>query len=227
MNIRLDFITYFFRKNHRREIIAERGDTFETGSSDPRSYTSMRNFCMKSGKTIRVTLFFSQIISKRNESEPTIAPAGLCYIDNIVFLFIFPEWAECRSLRSVNRNTAHIRWLVSDEKKKRYEIILSEKLYEVVSTVSSSMIFSNSTELLSYVIWMTAIVCLFTLPEYSGYIVLLFLHDVWQLNCHISVIFFLFSNVTEDVASSRWTLLRFNDLLPKRKAIGFIKFLLK
>lgn len=39
---------------------------------------SLRCPRIESGKIVRVTLFFSQIIPKRSESEPTIAPAGLC-----------------------------------------------------------------------------------------------------------------------------------------------------
>lgn len=44
-------------------------------------------------KTMCVILFFSNVIPKRSECGPTIAPAALCHIGaaDIVFLFIFPE----------------------------------------------------------------------------------------------------------------------------------------
>lgn len=51
------------------------------------SSPSVRCSCIENGKTVRVTLFFSQIIPKRSENEPTIAPGWVMSYRRLILYF--------------------------------------------------------------------------------------------------------------------------------------------
>lgn len=135
MWIYLDFTIHFLCENHRRDNLWQSFNKFDTDGIDPWtclfSFSALPPYRKRKDRTRNFILFTNNTKTHREWADNS--SGWVTSTADIVFLFIFPEWVECRSFRSADRNTAYIRSFIRSWQKKKEEGTWnkSEKLYRV------------------------------------------------------------------------------------------------